>query len=216
MLKEEKIQKQLKLFSKEDIIRKFGMTYKQSDKIDQFINIINEHNNHTNIVGKSTLNNPWFSHVLDSIQISNFISNKHSSILDMGTGAGIPGLFLAINNFTNVSLVDANLKKIEFIKSACLKLDIKVTIYHQRIESLINKKFDFLVARALANLNKLFFYSQKLSHNKTVLIFLKGKRAEDEIQEACKWWKFKHELYQSISDKRGNIIIIRELNKINE
>ena len=123
---------------------------------------------------------------------NNFIPDKQSSILDMGTGAGIPGLILAISNFTNVSLIDSNLKKINFIKSVCIKLNIEVKIYHQRIESLINKKFNYLISRALANLNNLFFYSQKLIDKNTVLIFLKGKHVKDEIHEASKCWKFQH------------------------
>ena len=94
-------------------------------------------------------------------------------------------------------------------------MNINIKIYHQRIESLIDKKFDYLVSRALANLNKLFFYSQKLLNNNTVLIFLKGKQVKNEIHEASKCWKFRHEIYQSISDKRGSVVIIRGLNKIN-
>lgn len=201
--------------SKEKIIDKFNLTPEQSYKIDQYIYEIKEFNKHTNIVGKSTLVDPWNSHVSDSIQICNLIDNKQSTILDMGTGAGIPGLILAVNNFTEVSLIDSNLKKIRFVKNVSSKLDIKVNIYHKRIESLGNIKFDYLVSRALASLSKLFFYSHKLLDNKTILIFLKGKQVKDEINEARKHWKFHHELYKSTSDKRGNIVVIRGLNKIN-
>jgi 16S rRNA (guanine527-N7)-methyltransferase len=201
--------------SKEKIIDKFSLTPEQSYKIDQYIYEIKEFNKHTNIVGKSTLVDPWNSHVSDSIQICNHIDNKQSTILDMGTGAGIPGLILAVNNFTEVSLIDSNLKKIRFVKNVSSKLNIKVNIYHNRIESLGNIKFDYLVSRALASLSELFFYSQKLLDNKTILIFLKGKQVKDEINEASKHWKFHHELYKSISDKRGNIVVIRGLNKIN-
>ena len=79
--------------------------------IKKFIEEIKKYNKHTNIVGKSTLFNPWQRHVLDSIQISNLILKKNSSILDMGTGAGLPGLILAINNFTNISLIGSLMKK---------------------------------------------------------------------------------------------------------
>ena len=192
------------------------LSYEQVNKIDQYIQEITTYNTHTNIVGKSTLVNPWKSHVLDSVQMGNFISNKKSSILDMGTGAGIPGIILAINKFTNVSLIDSNTKKIKFVNSVCSKLDINIKIYHQRIESLINKKFDYLISRALANLNKLFFYSQKLLNKHTILIFLKGKHTDDEINEAKRFWKFRYKLYQSISDERGNVVIIKGLMKIND
>jgi len=217
MLKKTKIKKPLELFSKDNAIKQFGLTQKQSDKIDKYIQEINIYNAHTNIVGKSTLIDPWKSHILDSVQIGSFIHNKNSTILDMGTGAGIPGLILAINNFKNVSLVDSNLKKIKFIKHVCLKLNIETKIYHQRIESLIdlNTKFDYLVSRALANLNKLLYYSQKLLKSDTVLIFLKGRHVNDEIKEARKHWSFHHQVHQSVSDERGSVIIIRSLNSIN-
>ena len=81
---------------------------------NQFILELKKINTVRNLVGKSTLANPWDRHICDSLQIMHFIKNKNSSILDMGTGAGIPGLVLAICNFSNVSLVDSNLKKINF------------------------------------------------------------------------------------------------------
>ena len=203
------------MYTKQKIIEKFNLSIHQSSKIDQYLDEIYNYNNHTNIVGKSTLVDPWIRHVLDSIQITNFIKNKKSSILDLGTGAGIPGIILSINNFKNVSLIDSNLKKITFIKLVCLKLNIKTKIYHQRIETLINKKFDYLISRAVTNLSQLFYYSQKLLNKNTILIFLKGKNVKEEIKEANMKWKFKHELCQSISNKRGNIVIIKNLRKIN-
>lgn len=201
---------------KKQTIEQFQLSNEQIIKIDQYINEIYLFNTHTNIVGKSTLTNPWRSHILDCIQLSKFIRNKNSSILDMGSGAGLPGLMLTINNHINVSLVDSNSKKIKFITSVCAKLNFNVKIYHQRIESLENLKFDYLVSRALSNLNKLFFYSQNIFNKKTVLIFLKGKQINKEIQKANKFWKFQYNLYPSISDKRGRIIVIKDLNKINE
>lgn len=204
------------MFSKKNISERFNLSQEKVDKLDKYIQEITNYNTHTNIVGKSTLIDPWKSHVLDSIQMGNFISNKKSSILDMGTGAGIPGIILAISQFTNVSLIDSNLKKIKFVKFVCLKLNINIKIYHQRIESLINQKFDYLVSRALTNLNKLFFYSQKLLNKHTILIFLKGKHTNDEINEAKRFWKFRYKLYQSISDERGNVVIIKDLMKIND
>ena len=111
MLRETKTQKLFDLHTREKIINMFSLSIHQSLKIDKYINQINEFNKHTNIVGKSTLINPWKSHVLDCIQLSNFMANKKSSILDMGTGAGLPGIILAINNYSNVSLIDSNSKK---------------------------------------------------------------------------------------------------------
>ena len=203
------------MLSKDKAIKAFCLNQQQIKKIDQFIFEIQSYNKKINIVGSSTLLDPWKSHVIDSMQIGKFVKNNEDSILDMGTGAGIPGIILAINEFKNVNLIDSNMKKIKFIESTCSKLNIGAKIYHKRIELLLNKKFKYLVSRALANLNKLFFYSQNFLDKDTVLIFLKGKQVKYEIHEARKHWKFHHEIFPSISDKRGSVLVIRELSRIN-
>ena len=203
------------MLSKDKTIKVFCLNQQQIKKIDQYIFEIQSYNKHVNIVGSSTLVDPWKSHVIDSMQIGKFVKNNHDSILDMGTGAGIPGIILAINNFKNVNLIDSNMKKIKFVELVCLKLNINAKIYHKRIERLLNKKFKYLVSRALANLNKLFFYSQNFLDKDTVLIFLKGKQVKYEIHEANKHWKFHHEIFPSISDKRGSVLVIRGLSRIN-
>ena len=199
--------------SKEKIIKKFDLSDEQVKKIDLFINEIKNYNSHTNIVGKSTLQNPWNRHVLDSLQLLKFIKKKNTSILDLGAGAGIPGIFLAIANQNNISLIDSSSKKIKFMRNVANVLNLNVKIYHNRIEKIKNLKFKYLISRALANLNKLFFYSQNLIKNDTVLIFLKGRTANDEINEAKLSWVFKYKTYDSLSDKYGKILMIENLKK---
>ena len=110
------------MYSKQQIINFYKLNINQLRLIENFIDEITLFNKHTNIIGKSTLKYFWVRHVLDSLQICTHIANKKKSILDMGTGAGIPGLILAVCNFTDVSLVDSSSKKIEFIKNVCSKL----------------------------------------------------------------------------------------------
>ena len=198
-----------------NIKKTFPFNFSHEIKLVGFLKELVAYNKHTNLVGKSTLANPWNSHILDCIQVSLFIKNKNSTILDMGTGAGFPGLVLAMIGYKNVSLVDSNKKKINFIRHVSKELDINVKIFLSRIEKLKNKKFDFLTSRALANLNKLFTYSHKFINNKTVLIFLKGKTVNNEIKEAKKKWFFVSEIYPSHSDERGNVLIIKNL-KLNK
>ena len=211
MLKEKRITKKPDLTTIKKIKNTFSISSSQEIKLIKLLKELAIHNKHTNLVGKSTLVNPWHSHILDCIQVSPFIKNKNSTILDMGTGPGLPGLVLAIIGYNKVSLVDSNQKKINFAKHISIKLDISVKILLSRIEKLNNSKFDFLISRALANLNKLFFYSHKLTKKDTVLIFLKGKKVKNEIQEAKKIWNFNSEIYPSQSDERGNVLIIKKL-----
>ena len=211
MLKDKKTTKQFNLTSQKKIINTFSITPLQEIKLAKFLNELALYNKHTNLVGKSTLMDPWRSHVLDCIQVSFFIKNTNSSILDIGTGAGLPGLVLAIFGYKNVNLVDSNAKKINFVKTVSKKLDIKARIFLCRIEKLNNEKFDFLTSRALANLNKLFTYSHKFTNKNTVLIFLKGKKVKDEIKDAKKTWSFNSEIFPSHSDKRGSVLVIKKL-----
>jgi len=189
----------------------FLINSSQEIKLIKFLKELTIYNSHTNLVGKSTLANPLRSHILDCIQVSPFIKNRNSTILDMGTGPGLPGLVLAIIGYKNVNLVDSNRKKINFVKHISKKLDISVKIFLSRIEKLNNSKFDFLISRALANLSKLFIYSHKFTDKDTVLIFLKGKKVKNEIYEAKKIWSFNSEIYPSQSDERGSVLIIKNL-----
>lgn len=186
----------------------------QENKINIFIKELAIHNNNTNLVGKSTLLNPWKNHVLDCVQISNLIKNRKSSILDMGSGAGFPGMLLAIIGYNNVTLVDSNGKKIKFLKHISEKLNIGVNIFYKRIEEIQNKKYQFLVSRALANLDQLLTYSHKFLSRDTVLIFLKGKSVNYEIEKAKNNWLFDIRLKQSLSDERGKVLIIKNLTQI--
>ena len=211
MLEEKRITKKPDLTTLRKIQNTFSINSSQEIKLTKFLKELAIHNKRTNLVGKSTLINPWRSHILDCIQISTFIKNRNSTILDMGTGSGLPGLVLAIIGYNNVNLVDSNRKKINFVKHISKKLDISVKILLSRIEKLNNLKFDFLISRALANLNKLFIYSHKFTDKDTVLIFLKGKKVKNEIQEAKKIWNFNSEIYPSQSDERGSVLIIKKL-----
>ncbi len=190
-----------------------NLSSEQVFNFDKYIEHLILWNSKINLVGKSTLVNPLRSHILDCLQISNNLNNKKLSIVDLGTGAGLPGLVLSIIGFKNVTLVDSNLKKINFLKFVQKELKLPFVIINDRIEKIKKFKFDIIVSRALAKLNMLFFYSLPLSHKKTKLIFLKGKNIDQEITHAKKNWFFDYELKKSQSDHRGSIIIINNFKK---
>ena len=197
----------------EQTITLFGITETQKQDLDKYTKILKEKNKLTNLVGGSTLINPWRSHILDSLQILSFIKNKEQSILDMGTGAGLPGIILSILGYKKITLVDSNGKKIKFLNQIKETMGLNVDIVLNRLENLNNIKFDIITSRALAKLDKLIFYSQKFLKKNTVLIFLKGKTVNDELKEASKKWKFQYEKYQSLSDPRGCVLILKKIQK---
>ncbi len=199
---------------KKEIIALYKVKKKEEQMFNEYIFYLKNHNKHTNLVGKSTLFNPWKSHILDSIQITCFAKDRKKSILDMGTGAGLPGIVFSIIGYKNVTLVDSNNKKIKFLKLIKKKLNLKFNLILSRLENINNTKFDIITCRALARLDMLFSYSQKFIKKNTVLIFLKGKTVNDEILEAKKKWSFKFEKHQSFSDTRGSVLVVSEIKKI--
>ena len=191
----------------------FNLNSSQNLKIQEFLSLLKNYNTKVNLVGKSTLMDPVNSHILDSIQISRYIKNRKLKVIDLGTGAGIPGIVLYIYGYFNMFLIDSNIKKITFLKKVAKDLNLSFNIIYSRIENFKNNKFDIIISRALAKLDKLLFYSSFLSHKNTKLIFLKGMKADQEINEAKHRWNFTYSLEQSLSDSRGKLIIIRNFKK---
>ena len=102
--------------NKGDVINKFELTKTQTNKIERFVLEIFEFNKHTNIIGKSTLENIWERHIADSLQLSFFISQKKSKVFDLGTGGGLPGIPLSVLGYDNVFMIDSVGKKIDFVR----------------------------------------------------------------------------------------------------
>jgi len=198
---------------KKEIIKMFRIGDKETKKLDSFVDEIKKTNPLFNLVGKSTLEQPWDRHICDSLQISLFIKNKKSSILDMGTGAGLPGVVLSILGYTNITLVDAKNKKTSFVKSTIKKLNLKANILNSRLENLKLPSFKFIISRALAPLDKLLNYSLFFSNKNTTLVFLKGRNVKSEIAEAKKNFFFDCNIVKSKSSGGGFVVIIKGFKK---
>ena len=196
-----------------EIIELYKVNEKQVIELDNYVQILEEYNKHTNLVGKSTLINPWTSHILDSLQLLTYIKNRRLSVLDMGTGAGIPGVILSIMGCSDITLVDSNGKKIRFLNFLKNNMNLNIKIWQRRVEEINNAKFDIITSRALKNLNQLISYSQKFLKKNSVVIFLKGKTVNDEIYEAKKNWSFQTNKYQSLSDPRGYVLELKNIKK---
>ena len=200
---------------KEDVIKIFNLKRAETIALNQFILELKKINSSKNLVGKSTLLNPWDRHICDSLQIMSFIKNKNSSILDMGTGAGLPGIVLSILGYKNITMIDSRKKKTEFVKQIIEKLGLKAKIINSRLEDMQLPPFQYITSRALASLDKLLNYSLFFSNDKTRLIFLKGKNVNKEILEAKKKFFFDYKIYESKSSGGGFVVKIKDL-KIND
>ena len=200
--------------NKDDVVSKFGLTKTQVSKIERYVLEMFEFNKHTNIVGRSTLENVWERHIADSLQLSLFISQKKFKVFDLGTGGGLPGIPLSVLGYDNVFMVDSVGKKIDFVRGVIKLLSLSAKTQKKRIEQLNIGKADLIVSRALAPLNKLLSYSLLHSNKNTTSLFLKGRNVYNEIEMAKKNFNFSLETFKSISSKDGCVLKIKNLKTI--
>ena len=175
-----------------------------------------------NLISNSTIGNIWVRHFLDSAQLYDFTKNISGNILDLGSGAGFPGLILAMMGNKNICVIESDKKKCTFIREVAMLSDTNIKIYNTRIEDLSFFKPNLITARALAPLSKLIKYvenymakSPSNSEKIPKLLFLKGKYYKDELLELCKTRNIDYKVYQSITDEFGKIIYINNVNVLN-
>jgi len=166
-----------------------------------------------NLISKSTINEIWVRHFLDSAQLHPIVNKIKGNILDFGSGAGFPGLILAIMGNKNISLVESDYKKCTFLREVAMLCETNISIYNSRIENLGFKKVDLIISRALAPLYKLIQhvenYIEKSPSNEKVwpkMLFLKGKSYRDEILELKKYKNISFDEYPSLTNDQGKIL----------
>lgn len=201
--------------SKADIVSEFVLNKIQVDKIDFYLSSIIKHNKHTNLVGKSTIENIWDRHVLDCLQLTKHITNKKLKILDLGTGAGLPGVLLSIVGYQRVLMIDSVKKKTDFVRQIIKELSLGAKIQNKRIEKPPTSQHDIVVSRALAPLVKLLTYARMYSNKNTTLFFLKGRNVISEIDIATKVYFFEFEKIKSLSSDEGCVLKINNIKNKN-
>lgn len=177
-----------------------------------------------NLVAPSTLDAVWSRHFADSAQLLRLAPAAARTWLDLGSGAGFPGLVIAImlkgREGARVTLVESDTRKAAFLREVARHTGAAVDIYAGRIELLSTQdkvaQFDVVTARALASLERLLDLSAPFWGANTVAIFPKGKDAEAEIQEAGKRWTFACRREASLTDGQGRVLVIEDLRPCTE
>ena len=184
------------------------------EKLKTYLNLIKIWQKKFNLISQKSFESIWERHFLDSYQILKLIGNK-KRILDIGSGAGFPAIVCAICSNNNFDLVEINQKKCNFLNEVKDIIGIKnIFIHHSRIENLkIINNFDYISARAVTSLDKLLKYSFKFYKSGMYCIFLKGKTVSKEIEIAKKKFDFDFKSVNSITNKDGKILLIKNINK---
>tara|TARA_B110001452_G_scaffold266298_1_gene272805 strand:+ start:388 stop:996 length:609 start_codon:yes stop_codon:yes gene_type:complete len=180
------------------------------DKLKSFCNQLILANQKHNFISKNTESNIWHRHILDSAQLVKFIDFKKGSLADLGSGAGLPGIVLAIfnrNKDFHVKLYEKSPVKRIFLRKIAENLNLNVKILSNIIDEEIFS--ETIVCRAFKKLEKVIQVSREIAKKPHKLIVLKGQNAQEELNKAFKTKKYPYKLEKSMTDKESRIIIIK-------
>jgi 16S rRNA (guanine527-N7)-methyltransferase len=176
-------------------------------------------NKSLNLVGNSTINQIWSRHFLDSAQVIDFVDKNDKCLVDLGSGAGFPGLVLAIacrdrKIPLKIKLIEKSSKKVKFLKDVIEELDLKVEVFNQNIlEEEIKFVEDVFIARAFKPLKKILQLMHNNAENyKKIFIFL-GKTGKNELLQASKSWDIEYKQRVSVTSSDSMVIEINRLKK---
>jgi len=176
-------------------------------------------NKSLNLVGNSTINQIWSRHFLDSAQVIDFVDKNDKCLVDLGSGAGFPGLVLAIackdrKIPLKIKLIEKSSKKVKFLKNVIEELDLKVEVFNQNIlEEEIKFVEDVFIARAFKPLKKILQLMHNNAENyKKIFIFL-GKTGKNELLQASKSWDIEYKQRVSVTSSDSMVIEINRLKK---
>jgi 16S rRNA (guanine527-N7)-methyltransferase len=180
-------------------------------RLEAYAELLTRWSSRINLVGRDTLPDLWRRHILDSAQLARFVPGPAQSLIDLGSGAGLPGLVLAILGVPGVELVEADSRKSAFLREAARITAAAVTIRPCRIQAVLPHPVDVVTARACAPLDRLLDLAGPFLTPDTLCLFPKGERFNEELTLARKAWTMNVSVEQSLSDRRGVILRLQQV-----
>jgi 16S rRNA (guanine527-N7)-methyltransferase len=190
-----------------------GVSRETYERLAQYVKLLREWNAHVNLVSRLSLEDAWRRHVLDSAQLLPLIPGKGRVLIDLGSGAGFPGLVLAILGVPEVHLIESDARKCAFLRETARVTETQVAIHDCRIEAMAPLAADVVTARALAPLNDLLDLASPFLQPHTMCVFLKGRTAAEELRDARRRWQMKASIVPSRTDPDASILIIQQVGR---
>lgn len=189
-------------------------------RLQTYVELLQKWQPTINLVSRDSLADVWRRHILDSAQLADLIpADRPITILDMGSGAGFPGLVLAILGLDQgrqwaVHLVESDSRKAAFLATVARETGATVTVHNKRLENMPPITADVVTARALAPLEKLVDYAVPFLTAEGQALFLKGVGTEDELTVASKTWKMVVNRLPSRSGPTGVVLRVRGISRV--
>jgi 16S rRNA (guanine527-N7)-methyltransferase len=180
-------------------------------RLAAFLDLLRRWQRAINLVGEATLADPWRRHILDCGQLWRHWPAGARVLVDLGSGAGLPGLVLGIMGAPEVHLVESDRRKAAFLREAARAAGVAATVHVGRAETMAAPVADVLTARALAPLPRLLGLADRFVDAHTTCLLPKGKGVARELTAARKGWHMRAEMHESLSDPSGRILVLREV-----
>ncbi len=180
--------------------------------------LLQKWNQKINLVSKSTIDEVWTRHIIDSAQIFELVPSWRLWA-DFGSGGGFPGLVVAIlakekRPESKTVLVESDHRKAVFLRTVIRELELRATVYSERIEDLKRLDADVVSARALADLTSLLGYASRHLKRGGSALFLKGSTWEQEVEAARQQWLFSLVFHESKTDRAAAILEVKDIRRV--
>ncbi len=205
----------------DDLVKRGIVSRESSPDLAAYVELLLHWQRRINLIGPSTIDTIWARHVADSLQLMMHLGDGPAVVVDLGSGAGFPGLVLAValksKTGSHVHLIESNSKKASFLREAVRITQAPATVVQTRIEQLDSDALQplpkFVTARALAPLPKLLELSSKWLEKGATGLFLKGQDVDSELTETTKCWNIEIEKIPSLYNSSGVILKVDEVSR---
>jgi 16S rRNA (guanine527-N7)-methyltransferase len=190
-----------------------GVSRETRARLNTYAELLRKWQRSINLVGPRTLDDLWKRHFIDSAQLMPLIPSTARVLVDFGSGAGFPGLVLAILGVAEVHLIESDQRKATFLREVGRATGTPVTVHTKRIEQVTPFPADVVSARALAPLNDLLGYAAPFIGLDSLCLFPKGQMVEDELTAASKTWNMNIDRIQSVTDPSATILRVSQVSR---
>ena len=187
--------------------RLFDVPRETMTRLDAFADLLREENERQNLVSQTSLDQLWLRHIADSAQLLRFAPSPQASWIDLGTGAGFPGLIVAALHKGPVTHVEERRLRVEFLRRAAEVLEVEPEILGMRAERVSKRPFDVISARAFAPMARLLDLGTSFSTKNSLWVLPKGRNAAEELEALDPSWQGDFRLEPSLTDAQARIIV---------
>lgn len=187
------------------------------ERLAAYVQLLLKWNATINLIGKTTETEIWGRHIWDSWQLVPLVPRGTRKMVDLGSGAGLPGLILAIAfPESKITLVERDARKVTFLREAVRALALDNVTVLQKDAMELTETYDIVTARALAALSELFSLASRIMGKGAICLFPKGENFAKEIEEAAGNWVFEHQVIPSKTNEKAGIVSVSQLKLANQ